>query len=196
MRLDIDRAVLRSVSQVLGHWRSIHDFARVHAAVRIERSFHLAERVVQLRPKELFVQMTSCQSVSMFTAHAPAELNNEIGNLIGHVPHDANIFGILGVDQWADMKATDTRMTVVPGARTVFMDDIPEPNKEFRKSRWFDGTVFNKGDRFAVALHSEKKTEACLSHLPDLCLLRLIKCAHVAIPGFVALQRRFKLIEL
>src|ERR1051326_5727238 len=76
MSIDCDRAVLGAVAEVLGHRRRVHDLARVHPVIRIECGADLPECPIQLRTKELLVQMTARKSVSVFTAHAAAKFND------------------------------------------------------------------------------------------------------------------------
>ena len=107
-----------------------------------------------------------------------------------------DIARVLRIDQRTDMEASDAGVSVISGAGTVLMDNVSEADKKFRKLRRFDGAVFNKRDRFSVAFHSEQKAEAGLSHFPDLRLLCLIKCAHIAISGLVRVSMRLPFIEL
>ena len=48
--------------------------------IGIEGRFDIAERLVDLRAKKFFVQMTARQAVAMFAAHRAAELDNQIGH--------------------------------------------------------------------------------------------------------------------
>src|SRR5712692_10203870 len=107
MCVDRDGAVPGAIAEVFRHWRRIDDLSGVHTMIRIECSFHLPKRVVKLRTKEFFVQMTARQSVSVFSTHAAAELDNKVCDLIGHVFHDLNIACILCIDERPNMQTTD-----------------------------------------------------------------------------------------
>src|SRR5215468_7432288 len=69
MRVDGNGMVLGSVAEVLRHGRCIYDLARIHPVFGIERGLDVLERSIKLRSKQFFVQMTTRESVPMFTAH-------------------------------------------------------------------------------------------------------------------------------
>src|ERR1051326_357888 len=130
MGIDGDRSVLRTVSEVLGHGRPIHDLAWIHPVVRIECSFDLAECFINLRSEKFLVQMTPCQSISMLPAHASAEFDHQIGNLARHLLHYLKIPRVLCIDQGANMEAADTGVAVIACARFVFFNDASKPEEE------------------------------------------------------------------
>ena len=94
MRVQENSVVLFAVAQVLGHGRRVHDLPRIHPALRIERQFHVLEGLVDLIAEEFFVQVAAGQTVSVLAAHAAAEFQYEIGNVIGHVLHDLDFAAV------------------------------------------------------------------------------------------------------
>ena len=103
MRVQGQRFVLRPIAQVLGHWRRVDDFSRIHPMIWIERCFDLAECVIELWTKQFLVQMAACQAVTVLAAHPAAECDHEIGDLVRHLFHDLNFACILRVDERPDV---------------------------------------------------------------------------------------------
>src|SRR5437899_7943451 len=99
--------------------------------VRIERGFHVAKRVVELRTKKLLVQVTARQAVAMLAAHSATELDNEVCDLIGHVLHDLNVPRVFCIDERTYMQTPDAGVAIVTGAGFVLVNDFPEFQKEF-----------------------------------------------------------------
>ena len=132
MRVERDCAVCRAVTEVLRHWRSVDDLAGIHPIIRIECGLHIAECLIELRTKQLLIQVTARQAVAVLTAHAAAELDHEIRDLIRHRLHDLDIAGVLGVDERPDMETANARVAIVTSAGVVLMNDVAEFHKKFR----------------------------------------------------------------
>ena len=133
MRIDGKRAVLCPVAQVFGHRRRIHDFAGIHPAFRIKGGLDVLESLVNLGTEELCVQMTAGEAVSVLSAHATAELHDEIRDFICHFLHDADIPCILCIDERPDVQAANAGVTVIACASPVFVNHVSKPNEKLRK---------------------------------------------------------------
>src|SRR6185295_4450679 len=121
----------------------------------IEGMLYVQKCPVNSRPEQFLVQIAPCQSVSMLAAHAAAEFDHKVGDLIGHILHDLNINRILGVDQRPDVQAADTRMSVVSSRRAVLVNDVAEPDEKLRKFGWLHRAVFNECNRLSSTFHSQ-----------------------------------------
>src|SRR5262245_34637748 len=76
MRVDGNGMVFGSVTEVLRHGRSVYDLARIHPVFGVERSLDVLERFIELRSEQFFVQVTTRESVAMFTAHPATEFHD------------------------------------------------------------------------------------------------------------------------
>src|SRR5262245_45172837 len=133
MRVNGNGMVLGSVAEVLRHGRCIYDLARIHPVFGIERGLDVLERSIKLRSKQFFVQMTTRESVPMFTAHPATEFHYEVGDFVGHVFHDLNVASIFGVNERPDVKTTNTSVAIVAGAGVVLVNDVAEFHEKFRE---------------------------------------------------------------
>ncbi len=174
MRVDWDRAVFGSVTKVLGHWRRIDDLPGIHSIFWIECLLHIAKGFIDLGAEQFLVQMASSQAIAMFAAHSAAEFDDEIGNLVGHVFHDLDFAAILCIDQRADVQASDAGVAVIAGTCIVFVYDFAKAKEELRQLGRIDRAIFDKRDRFTLALHAKQQAQAGFAHLPD---------AAAALPG-------------
>jgi len=96
----------------------------------------------------------------MLSTHAAAEFDDEVGDLVGHVLHDLDIAGNLRIDHRPDVQTAHAGVSVVPSGCAVLVNDVAEPDEEFRQLRWLNRAVFDKGDRFSCRLDSKQKAEA------------------------------------
>src|SRR5207245_11611500 len=106
--------------------------------------------------------MAARQTVAVLAAHAAAEFDHEIGDLIRYLFHDANVSGILGVDHLPDVETSDARMTVIPRICSELVDHAAESHEEVGQLHRIDGTVFNKRNRLSVAFHPQQQPQSRL----------------------------------
>ena len=133
VRVHWDGVVLRPIAKVFRHRWRIDDFAGIHPVFGIESGLHVLESSVDLRPEQLFVEVAAGKTVAVLAAHAAAEFDDEVCNLVGHIFHDLNIAGIFRVDEGPDVKTADAGMAVVAGAGVVLVNDVAESDKKFRQ---------------------------------------------------------------
>src|SRR5262249_15751677 len=100
---------------------------------RIERAFYIAKRFVKLGTEQLLIQVTTCQAISVFAAHATAKFDDEIGNLVVHLLHDLNVARVFGIDHRTDVKTANAGVAVVAGAGTELIQNVPKANEKLRQ---------------------------------------------------------------
>src|SRR5262245_11716453 len=117
----------------------------------------------------------------MFATHAAAELDDEIGDFVGHILHDLDVTSLFRINERPDVQTSDAGVSIVAGARIVFVNDVPEANEEFRKLGGFHSAVLNERDRLPLTLHAKQKAKACFSYFPDTRLCGGIEGSNVGI---------------
>src|SRR5262245_24266808 len=139
--------------------------------------------------------MAARQTVAMFAAHAAAEFNYEIRDLVGHIFHDLNVPRVFSVYKWPYMETSHACMTVVTCTRFVFVNNLAEPNKEFRKFRRLNGAILHKCDRLPLAFHAKEKAQTSFPYFPDAGLFGGIEGSHVGVTRLIAFERGFHRVE-
>ena len=79
----ISSRVAGAEAQVGREWRSVNDLAGIEDAVWIEGLLDRAERVVERRTEHLLHERAAHEAVAMLTGERSAELEHEIGDVVG-----------------------------------------------------------------------------------------------------------------
>src|SRR3982751_6104325 len=82
MRLRLPGSVAGAAAQSLIDSIRLHDFARIHFAIRIPNRFELAECLYDLGPEHLVQKLRLRLAVAMFAGERSAVTNDQIGRVL------------------------------------------------------------------------------------------------------------------
>src|SRR5499433_2331898 len=169
--LGLPRRVLGAVAEVLGDRRARHDVARIHASLGVEGGLELAESLEDLGAEHALEEGAPGAPIAVLARDGAAVLEDEVEDLVGHVPHLLEPARRLEIDQRADVQAPDGAVAVVGALGPVLGHDVAEARHEDRQVFGIDRGVLDEGDGLGLALGAEEKPEARLAELPDRLLL-------------------------
>jgi hypothetical protein len=156
---------------VLGDPGGGDDVARVHPILRVEGALELPEGPHERGAVHPFEERAPRAAVAVLARDRPAELDNEVGDLLGDRAHLLEAARRLQVDDRADVQAPHRAVAVVGADGLVLSEDLAKPRHELGELPGLDARVLDERDRLFVALHPEEEPEPGLAELPDGLLL-------------------------
>ena len=102
--------------------------------MRIERFLDVAERRVDGWPKHLLVPLAAGQAVAVLAAERAAELQHQVGHLLGDAPHAGHIAGVLQVEERPNVQTADAGMAVEGAIGALAIEDFAESGGELRQT--------------------------------------------------------------
>ena len=133
--------------------------------VGIERVLDLLEGAHEARAEHRLVELGAHQPVAVLARMRALVLADHRKRFLGDRPHLLDLELLLDVQHRADMQAAD-RGVGVPGAvGAVLFEDPGQPLGVFGEVFEAHRAIFEKRDRFAVALHRHHDVEALRAHL-------------------------------
>ena len=152
------RRVAGAVAQVRRQRRRVDDLAGIEDALRVERALDRAERLVQHRAEHLLHERAAHEAVAVLARQRAAELEHEIGDVVGdgfELPHA--LFG-LQVHHRPDVQAADRRVRVHAGATCRgAATSCEKPVDVVAQLLGRHGGVLDEGERLRVALSSPSR---------------------------------------
>jgi len=139
--------------------------------VGIERVLEAPERAHQRGAVHPLEERAARAAVTVLARDGAAELEHQIGDLVGDRLHLLEPARRLEVDHRPDVQATDRAVAVIGARGVVLGEDVREARHELLEMLRLDARVLDEGDRLLVALHAEQQAEAGLAQLPDRLLL-------------------------
>ena len=92
----------------------------------------------------------------MLAAQRAAELQHQVGHLLGDAAHAGHVVGVLEVEQRPDVQTADAGVAVEGAVGAVLVQDVAESGRKLRQPFRRDRRVLDKSDRLAVAGHTEQ----------------------------------------
>ena len=114
----------------------------------------LPERLVERRPEHLLHERAAHEAVAMLAGERAAELEHEVGDVVGERLERPHAFGGLHVDHGPHVQAADRRVGVDAGGGAVPADDREKPVDVVAQPFGRDRGVLDERDRLGVALSS------------------------------------------
>jgi hypothetical protein len=159
----LPRLVADAVAEVFQDAGRIHDVARVHPAVGVERLLQTAEGLHERGAVHPLQERAAGAPVAVLAGNGAAVLQHQVGDLVGDCPYLLHAARDLEVDHGADVQAADRAMAVVGADRVVLGEDLFELGNELREVPRLHAGVFHESDRLLVALHAEQQAEPRLA---------------------------------
>ena len=135
-------------------------------------------------------------AVAVLAGDRAAELQHEIGDLVGDRPHLLHPARNLEVDHRTDVQAAHRAVAVVGADGVVLGEDLLEARDERRQVPRLDAGVLHEGDRLLVALHAEQQAEPGLAQVPDGALLASLVRDVGGVAEPLALAARLQRLDL
>ncbi len=160
------RAVSGAEAQVRGDRRRVDDPSGIEDALRVEGPLHLAERLVERRAEHLLVEGAAHQAVAVLARERAAELEHEIGDIVGDGLELRQALGGLEVDDRPDVQAADRGVRVDAGVRAPPRDHLPEARDVVAQPLGRHRRVLDERDGFGIAFHAHRQAERRLPDVP------------------------------
>ena len=114
------------VTDVVGHRRRVDDLAGVEQRVRVEEALDLAHRLVQLVAEDGAVELAARQAVAVLAGVGPAELGDQVADLLRDGAHGGHLGRLGEVHERTDVQAADRCVSVEAGLQAVPVEDRRE----------------------------------------------------------------------
>ena len=128
---------------------------------------HGPERFVQDRPEHFLHEGTAHQAVAVLARQRTAELEHEVGDVVGDRLERLHAFVGLHVHHGPNVEASDRRMRIDAGGRLVPFHDLQESLDVVAEFFGGDRGVLDERERLGVALHRHRQSQRCLAETPD-----------------------------
>ena len=144
----------------------VHDLAGIHQSLRIKQRFDFAQCRRQTRPKKRRNPFGAHQTVAVFARIGTLVFAHQLRCFLGNRAH---LYGTIGfhIEDRPHMQAADRGMCIPGAFGAVFLKYLGQASRVFSKVRQRHRAVFDKTNRFAVALHRHHDIEAGLAHFPN-----------------------------
>ena len=140
--------------------------------MRIERPLDGAERLVEHRPEHLLHERAAHQAVAVLARQRAAELEHEVGDVVGDRLELLHALLGLQVDDRPHVQAADRGVRVDAGRRAVPRDDGEEALDVVAQLLGRDRRVLDERERLGVVLHRHRQAERGFAQAPDARLCR------------------------
>ena len=162
----LGRAIGGAIAQMRRDRRRVDDPAGVEEGLRVEGALHGAKRLVQRRAEHLLVECAAHQAVAVLARQRAAELQHQIGDVVGNRLELRHAGRGLEVDDRAHVQAADRGVRVDAGDGAVAGDQLLEARDVVAQPLGRHRGVLDERDRLGVALHRHRQPERRLAHVP------------------------------
>ena len=165
--LRLRRAVVGAVAEVGGEGGRVDDLAGVEQSRRVERALDGPERLVELGTEHPLHERPAHQPVAVLAGERAAELEHQLGDVVGDGLELPDPRRGLHVDDGAYVQAADRGVRIDPGGAAVALHDVQEPGDVVAQPRRRHRGVLDEGDALGVALHRHRQPQRRLPQAPD-----------------------------
>ena len=117
-----------------------------------------AEGTIDDGAEHLAVPLAAHHAVAVLARQGAAELQHQVGHVLGDAPHPGDLGGVLQVEHRPQMQAADAGMAVEGAVGAMRLEQFAEAGDELRQPCRLDRRVLDEGDRLAVAGDAVQQT--------------------------------------
>ena len=170
--------IIAPVAQILLRRQGLHDFARVHAIVRVENAFHLLEQAVNVGAEEIGIEVAASEAIAVLAAGHAVVFFGERGRVGDQPDQIVDAFLRFQAEDGAHVDAAGRGVGVHRRFDPARLDRRKQIGhvigQVFRRNRH----IFDAGQRFGVPAHGKQQPQSRLAHIPDIGLARPIGDLH------------------